>query len=49
MVVAIIIANRAASVKLILYNARKNSLGSIPIFNKQRFVNSRSVVRNELL
>ena len=49
MVVAIIIANRSASVKLIIYIARKNNLGSIPIFNKQGFVNSRSVVEKKLL
>ena len=48
MVVAIIIANRSESVKLILYIARKNNLGSIPIFNKQGFVNSRSVIKKEI-
>jgi len=49
MVVAIIIVHRVVLVKLVLYIARKNNLGSISLFNKQGFVNSRSVIEKKLL
>ena len=49
MVVAIIIVHPAASVKLILYIVRQNTLGFMFIFNKQGFVNSRSVIEEKLL
>ena len=49
MVVAIIIVQPVASVKLILFIARQNTLGFMFIFNKQGFVNSRSVVEKKLL
>ena len=49
MVVAIIIVHPPASVKLILYIARQTTLGFMFIFNKQVFVNSRSVIEKKLL
>jgi len=48
-VVAIIIVHLAASVKLILYIAGKNSLGFVFVFIKQGFVNSSSVIEKKLL
>ena len=49
MVVAIIIVHPGVAVKLILYIARQTTLGFMFIFNKQVFVNSRSVIEKKLL
>ena len=47
--VAIIIVIRPVLIKLLLYLARKLKFDPISIFDKQGFVSSRSVERNELL